>query len=350
MIRLALAALLVAGAAQAEMTTSPRPMPRPAGLVAAAPVAGGGVAAVKRPVPRPALALPTAEPVAALAAVPASLQAGPRRPMPRPAALALPKIAPAPQLAAVPAALVAPKVRPLPRPASLEAPVPAVLMVRVSAATDGTLRPKPRPDLLLASAPAAPVEAAPQEPSGGLSRLFGGGKKPKKAVPTDGYVCGDPDIRGDELAPITSKVKGCGVEEPVRITSIEGVRLRGGATVTCETATALKTWMDRGMRPSFSKEVVELQIAGSYVCRPRNNIRGNKISEHGRGKAVDISAFVFSDGSSWTVKDDYNRQIRKAHKAACGIFGTTLGPGSDGYHEDHLHFDTAGYRNGPYCR
>ena len=33
-----------------------------------------------------------------------------------------------------------------------------------------------------------------------------------------------------------------------------------------------------------------------------------------------------------------------------GIFGTTLGPGSDGYHEDHMHFDTAHQRGGAYCR
>ena len=310
MIRLALATLLVAGAAQAEMTTSPRPMPRPVSVAAAQPEA-----VVKRPKARPMAALPTAEPV--------------------------------PELAALPSAL-GPKVRPMPRPASMGVPVPAVLAVRVSAATDGTIRPKPRPGVLMASAPVATPE--PEAEAKGLSRLFGGGKKPKKAVPTDGYVCGDPDIRGDELAPITSRVKGCGVEEPVRVSSIEGIRLRGGATINCETATALKTWIRKGMKPAFSKEVVELQIAGSYVCRPRNNVRGNKISEHGRGKAVDIAAFVFSDGSEWTVKNDYNRQIRKAHKAACGIFGTTLGPGSDGYHEDHLHFDTAGYRNGPYCR
>ncbi|MFY9319919.1 extensin family protein, partial [Lentibacter algarum] len=44
------------------------------------------------------------------------------------------------------------------------------------------------------------------------------------------------------------------------------------------------------------------------------------------------------------------KAIRAAHKAACGPFGTTLGPGSDGYHEDHLHFDTARYSGGPYCK
>lgn len=36
-------------------------------------------------------------------------------------------------------------------------------------------------------------------------------------------------------------------------------------------------------------------------------------------------------------------------KGACGTFNTVLGPGSDRFHRDHLHFDTARGR-GPYCR
>ena len=32
-----------------------------------------------------------------------------------------------------------------------------------------------------------------------------------------------------------------------------------------------------------------------------------------------------------------------------GIFGTTLGPDGDRYHKNHMHFDTADQRNGPYC-
>ncbi|WP_230426444.1 extensin-like domain-containing protein [Paragemmobacter aquarius] len=303
MRRYALAALLLAaGAAQAEMTTSPRPLPRPVEVAAA-----------------------TAP-----------------RPKPRPPVTELPQAVPPEALAQLPPSLAAPVVRPMPRPAALAAPVPALLAVTVAKALPGMIRPMPRPATLLASAPVKPEK-------GGLGGLFGN-RKPRKPVATDGFVCGDPDIRGDELAPVTSKVKGCGIDEPVRITSIDGIRLRGTATINCETASALKTWIEKGMRPAMSKEVVELQIAGSYVCRPRNNVRGNKISEHGRGKAVDIAAFVFSDGSEWSVSRDYNRQMRKAHKAACGIFGTTLGPGSDGYHEDHLHFDTASYRSGPYCR
>jgi hypothetical protein len=105
------------------------------------------------------------------------------------------------------------------------------------------------------------------------------------------------------------------------------------------------------VEPVYGKgRVVELKVAASYACRPRNNQRGNRISEHGRGNAIDISGFVFSNGKEVSVRGGFDRKMRQVHKAACGIFGTTLGPGSDGFHEDHLHYDVARYRNGPYCR
>lgn len=196
---------------------------------------------------------------------------------------------------------------------------------------------------VLATQDAPPVAAEPALPDQAPQKKE---KKSKK-----GSVCGDPSIKGEKLARLKSTVKGCGVEAPVRVTSIEGIRLSQPATIDCDTAIALKTWIREGLRPAMGqREVVELSIAAHYICRPRNNVKGQKISEHGRGKAIDIAGFVFADGSTWTVANDYNRQIRKAHRAACGIFGTTLGPGSDGYHEDHLHFDTASYRSGPYCR
>lgn len=194
--------------------------------------------------------------------------------------------------------------------------------------------------------PEATLAAAPQpEPTPGPGK-----KKKKDKAPGKGTVCGDPDIRGEVLAPIKGKVKGCGLDQPVRVTSISGIRLNQPATVSCDTAAALKTWIERAMRPAMGRaEVVELRIAASYVCRPRNNKKGAKISEHGRGRAVDVAGFVFADGTEWSVLQNYNKQIRRAHKNACGIFGTTLGPGSDGFHEDHLHFDIASNRS-PYCR
>ncbi|RRH74822.1 extensin family protein [Falsigemmobacter faecalis] len=174
---------------------------------------------------------------------------------------------------------------------------------------------------------------------------------------TRGAVCGVPGIMGETLSPIAARVGGCGIANPVKITSVNGVRLSQAATMDCDTARALNAWVQRGLKPAFGATnggVTGLQIAGSYVCRTRNHRAGAKISEHGRGRAVDISGIQFANGAKLSILRDYKgRQgspIRAAHRAACGIFGTTLGPGSDGMHEDHLHFDTARHRNGAYCR
>ena len=242
------------------------------------------------------------------------------------------------QPTAQPATQTANMLRPRPRPGDLTLAQPQAETVSASVPM---LRPKPRPAGLAQSQ--EQVELAAVAPT---KKKPGKDKKSKK-----GAVCGDAAIKGENLARISSKVKGCGLDDPVRVTSVDGIRLSQPATMDCTTASALKTWVQKSMRPSFgNREVVELRIAAHYICRPRNNVKGNKVSEHGRGKAIDISGFIFSDGKEWSVARDYNKQIRKAHKGACGIFGTTLGPGSDGYHEDHLHFDTASYRSGAYCR
>lgn len=88
------------------------------------------------------------------------------------------------------------------------------------------------------------------------------------------------------------------------------------------------------------------------MCRTRNHKKGAKVSEHGKGRALDISGFVLADGRALSVVRDYrkSRAMKASHRAACGSFGTTLGPGSDGMHEDHLHMDIVGYRNGTYCK
>ena len=138
--------------------------------------------------------------------------------------------------------------------------------------------------------------------------------------------------------------------EPVLVTSVNGVRLAPAATLNCAAATALATWIDKGLQPAFQNQVAQLNIADSYSCRSRNNVRGAKISEHGRGNAIDIEAFVLTSGKTMTVASNYGRPIKAAQRAACGTFHTTLGPGSDGYHEDHIHFDVSQRGGNPYCR
>ena len=329
---LALVISVLAGGALAEgLGRSPRPQVRPLALVAPALAFGPEAAAV----------LPLA---AAL------------RPRHRPEAMALPT-ASAPVAMADLAGSLAASVRPRARPATLiaaPAPVAQASLVPTGAFAPWP-RPQARPEGLIAVAAAAALPAPAK--GWGLFRASSPRRQPDQqtALPRQGSVCGDRAVRGSELAAITSSTRGCGIAAPVRVTSIAGVALDPAPTLACETAQALREWVDEGLQPAFGRNrVVGLNVAADYSCRTRNNRRGAKVSEHGRGRAIDISGFVLADGSVRTVEDDWRgragKPIKAAYKSACGIFGTTLGPGSDGYHENHLHFDTASYRSGAYCR
>lgn len=172
-----------------------------------------------------------------------------------------------------------------------------------------------------------------------------------------GSACGVPGIEGARIKRVPGRIPGCGVAEPVRITSVGGVVLSQPAVMDCPTAKALYSWINNSVVPAVGRKgggVRSLKVAAHYACRTRNNRKGARISEHGKGRAIDISAINLNDGSSLTVLKDWRSRnskiMREIHKGACGPFGTVLGPQSDRYHQDHFHFDTARYRSGPYCR
>ena len=173
-----------------------------------------------------------------------------------------------------------------------------------------------------------------------------------------GGICNDPSIQGERIAPIPGRIRGCGVPDAVRVRAVSGVALTQAATIDCPTAIALRKWVDKGARPAVGNQgggIKSLRVAAHYACRTRNNQKGARISEHGKGRAIDISAVNLQDGSQISVLRDWGggrkgRVLRDMHRAACGPFGTVLGPNSDRFHRDHFHFDTARHRGGPYCR
>ena len=183
---------------------------------------------------------------------------------------------------------------------------------------------------------------------------------PRQATPLSrrGAVCGDRSIRGEALSPIAGRLRGCGIAEPVRVTEIDGVRLSQAAVMNCDTATSIKRWINEGVRPAVGRTgggLSALGVVGHYVCRTRNHKPGAKISEHGKGNAIDIAALMLKDGSAITVLHGWCHRtqgpiLKDVHRAACGPFGTVLGPNADQYHQDHFHFDVARHRGGPYCR
>lgn len=276
-----------------------------------------------------------------LLAVPVQAQAPSESPRPAPRPIIAGALPPAPL------ALATPVLRPRPRP-SFAVP-PPVAQPLATAQPDASIRrlaaihPQRRPERRL-----APPEEIIPEPAATAKPSR---RKKAEQVSRKGSVCGVPAIKGEEIARVTSKVTGCGIADPVRVTSVSGVRLSQPATLDCDTAQALNRWVTTGLQPAFGRtKVVELRVAAHYICRSRNNIKGAKVSEHGRGKAIDIAGIVLENGKTVSVLGGFGKDLRRAHKAACGPFGTTLGPGSDGFHEDHLHFDTASHRGGPYCR
>lgn len=179
----------------------------------------------------------------------------------------------------------------------------------------------------------------------------------KKRKRAKGAVCGDVDLQGTYLGPVPGRIGACGIDEAIKLRSVSGVALSQEAVMDCATAKALKKWTDRSAKPALAHlgGLTGYRVAAHYTCRTRNNQPGAKVSEHGKGRAIDISGFQLQSGEIVSVLEGWNssrhsKALRKMHAGACGTFGTVLGPGSDGYHRDHLHLDTARYRSGSYCR
>lgn len=177
-------------------------------------------------------------------------------------------------------------------------------------------------------------------------------------VDRKGRLCGSKTLRGDAAPVIPAKLPGCGLSGGVQVHSVDDVALSRPSTMDCTTALALESWVREGLKPAVGRAgggVASIKVAAHYVCRTRNHRRGAPISEHGKGKAIDISAIVLKNGAVLSVLTGWNDKtqgpiLQQAHRAACGPFGTVLGPRADRAHRNHFHFDTARHRNGPFCR
>ncbi len=262
--------------------------------------------------------------------------------------------------------------RPTLRPVAMEAPQASRPQSTVAALADlesagrvvgSRVRPVGRPvsEQVLAAA-ALPAGLAPNRIDQSLVPLV----RPeaiveqalfKRRMLRRGAVCGDIEIQGKPIGAVAAEIPGCGAKDAVRVTSVAGVTLSQGSIMTCEMAKALKRWVSKDVETAFGRrnKVVSLRVAAHYACRTRNNRPGARISEHGRGKAIDIAGFKLEDGTlvtvlqGWTARET-RKSMRRIWKAACGPFGTVLGPEADRYHRDHFHLDVARHRGGAYCR
>ena len=324
-----------------------------------------------RPMPRPVVATEVPAAVAVAAAVLQEVA---------PAAAAADDAAVTSAVASALAVMASP--RPLPKPRDVVASAapagnvigaPRPVVPRVSAANkppvdpiaaffQGLAAPKPAAAAVAAVPAAAPSGlAVPQSPRpegrpNGFATLVAAITTPR-ATSRKGSVCGVPEIKGEAIRAIDG-AGACGVEQPVKITSVSGVPVSGGPTIDCTTAIALNDWVRHGVMQAVGRTgggLAQVNVIASYSCRSRNNVRGAKLSEHSFGHAIDVSGVTLKDGTTLTVLDHwrsgkYGSVIKAMHSSACGTFGTVLGPNADRYHQNHLHLDTARYRSGSYCR
>ncbi|WP_244443094.1 extensin family protein [Bradyrhizobium sp. Ai1a-2] len=232
--------------------------------------------------------------------------------------------------------------------------------------------PKPRPAEAPATRPPEPPATAERAPSADH------GKAAEKAPPADHGKTADkaPDDKAAEqappppsacrlalteeiaIAPSVPDIRGpgaCGGEDLVRLEAIvlpdkRKVSLKPAAVLRCTMAATIADWVRSDIAPlvaGLGSTVSELDNLDSFECRGRNGVPGAQLSEHGRANALDVRAFKLANGRSILLTDrSVPRDLRESMlHSACTRFTTVLGPGSDAYHEDHIHLDRMERRN-----
>jgi hypothetical protein len=150
--------------------------------------------------------------------------------------------------------------------------------------------------------------------------------------------------------------ESCGGEDMVRLDAVTrsgGVRidLKPAPVLRCTFAESVAAWLRDEVAPRVEKLGAALRAVetyDSYECRGRNRVPGAKLSEHGKGNAVDLRSFILADGrvvalTDVSVAKDFRDELRES---ACHRFTTVLGPGSDSAHESHIHVDLIERRGG----
>jgi hypothetical protein len=210
--------------------------------------------------------------------------------------------------------------------------------------------PKPRPD-------GAPPRLEQETPNGGAST-------PSEPPAADSVA--KPELSACRLAltediaiaPSIPPIHGpgaCGGDDLVRLEAVvlsptQHVALKPAAILRCTMATAIANWVREDAAPlaqGLGSQLSELDNFDSYECRGRNRVKGAQLSEHGKANALDVRSLNLANGTKLSLTDRaLSRDIReRVLTSVCTRFTTVLGPGSDWYHEDHIHLDLAERRN-----
>jgi hypothetical protein len=207
----------------------------------------------------------------------------------------------------------------------------------------------------LAAAPRVPLPRPRPEPPAAAATDVEEPSPPEATAPT---ACRLRLTAALAIAPSLPPIAGpgeCGAPDVVRLEAVvladqSRVAIAPPAVLRCTMAEAIVSWVREEAAPralDLGSPLKTLDNLASFDCRGRNGILGAKISEHGKGNALDIHALKLVSGRVVELTDpqvpkDFREGLRGS---VCARFMTVLGPGSDGYHEDHVHVDLAERRN-----
>ena len=210
-------------------------------------------------------------------------------------------------------------------PISLTAPGVAPQEDEIDLPAEGTPQCATRAAAAYTGAPAYPPRDRYPSPSPRLIRAPYSARPAAPALPRLGPARGDP------------------------VTAVGPVAVKPTATLACPIVSVLDRWLADSVQPAakrwFGARVVEIKQISAYSCRGMNGNPHAHISEHAFGNALDIAAFTLADGRRITVKGGWRGMpeeqgfLRDVQATACQQFNTVLAPGSNAYHDDHIHVD-----------
>lgn len=224
------------------------------------------------------------------------------------------------------------------------------------AATDGVATPlvplpRERPDPKVEAEPVEQEKAAPAKADEPAAAEPPAEPRPPRIYQTACPAVLSGRVEAKALPPIAENQ--CREQSPLSVTGLSAngrmIPFSGEAVLNCGMATALPEWaeaLDSYLLARENTRIRSITVATSYMCRPRNHVKGADVSEHGFANALDVIGFVLEDGRTVTLSDGWadalspeGRLLRFAHDAGCANFTTTLGPEANALHADHLHFD-----------
>ena len=206
--------------------------------------------------------------------------------------------------------------------------------------------PKPRPAEATAAEPEKPAAAkqAPAEADKPAEQAA-----PAPPPPSACRLALTEEIAIAPSIPDIHGASGCGGEDLVRLEAVvlpdkHRVSVKPAAILRCTMASAIADWIRTDMAPlaaSLGSVISDLDNFDSFDCRGRNGVAGAKLSEHGHANALDVRGLKLANGQSISLTDrTVSRELRESVlHSVCARFSTVLGPGSDGYHEEHIHLD-----------